>query len=377
MLWIIIGVFAVVVMLAIGNGTQKDIVDQIESLGTNLLTISAWWQNMNMRWGEPTDSATLDEDMINYLKANVSNLSTITPMISTMATASYGDYTTHATINGIQPDYLTVKNLEVANGSFITTQDVNTLNKVAVLWQDIAQDLFGSWATAIDPIGQDIKLWNIVVTIIGVLEDSMMNNSIIFVPLTTVSVRLSGIRDYSSIAISAIDTDVINQTKTDLETSLKSYLGLSDTDTATFTVQSQSDIIDAVGDIMWIMTAFLAGIAAISLLVWGIWVMNIMLVSVTERTKEIGIRKAIGAQRKDILLQFLTESLILSLMWGIIWILLSFITVIILNNFLTAIISFGAVVLAFTSAVSIGIIFGILPANSASKLKPIEALRYE
>ena len=161
------------------------------------------------------------------------------------------------------------------------------------------------------------------------------------------------------------------------ERSLTTYLWLKSTDTVNFTVQSQSDMIETVSSITGILTALLAWIAAISLLVWGIGVMNIMLVSVTERIKEIWIRKAIGAHKRDILLQFLTESVTLSLMWWIIWIILSFIIVFVINKFMTAIISLDAVLLSFFSAVTIGIVFGILPANNASKLKPIEALRYE
>lgn len=377
MLWIIIGVFAVVVMLAIGNGTQHDIVDKIESLWTNLLTVSAWGRNMNMREWNNSDTAILDEDMIDYIQANVSNINIVTPLVSSMANVSYNEYTTNATINGIEPDYATVRNLTVSNGSFITSDEVDTLAKVIVLGKDIAEDIFWSGATAIDPIGQDIKVGNLVMTVIWVLEDDMLSNSAIFAPLSTVAVRIAGTHTYSSINLSALDTTIIDQTKSELESSLKLYLGLDENDTATFTVQSQSDMIEAVNDIMGIMTAFLAGIAAISLLVWGIGVMNIMLVSVTERTKEIGIRKAIWAKRKDILLQFLVESLILSLLWWVVWLFLSFVAVLVINNFLTAIISFGAVSLAFFSAVTIGIVFGILPANNASKLKPIEALRYE
>lgn len=378
MLGIIIGVMSVVVLLAIGNGTQKDIVSKIESLGTNLLTISPGGRNRNARWwGWAGSSATLDASMVQYIEKNVSNIDIIAPSVNGRKQIIYGTFNTSSTVNGITPEYLTVRNLKIQNGSFISDADVNQLNKVAVLGQTIASDIFGSGTHAIDPIGKQIKMENIVITVIGVLEDNTTANDAIFIPISTAQTRVLWVHNYSTISLSAIDTNIVDQTKTDLDASLRIYLWLKPTATANFTIQSQSDMITTVSSITWMLTALLAWIAAISLLVGGIGVMNIMLVSVTERIKEIGIRKAIGAHKKDILLQFLTESVTLSLMWGIIWIILSFLIVLGINNFMTAIISLNAVLLSFFSAVSIGIVFGILPANNAAKLKPIEALRYE
>ena len=378
MLGIIIGVMSVVVLLAIGNGTQKDIVSKIQSLWTNLLTISPGGRNQNARWwGGAGTSATLDAGMVAYIQKNVANIGTITPSVNGRKQIIYGTFNTSSTVNGITPDYLTVRNLKIQNGSFISDNDVSQLNKVAVLGQTIATDIFGSGTHAVDPIGKQFKMENIVVTVIGVLEDNTTANDAIFIPLSTAQTRVLWVHNYSTISISAIDTNIVDQTKADLEASIRTYLWLKTTATANFTVQSQSDMITTVSSITWMLTALLAWIAAISLLVGGIGVMNIMLVSVTERIKEIGIRKAIGAHKRDILMQFLTESVTLSLMGGIIWIILSFIIVFGINRFMTAIISFNAVALSFTSAVSIGIVFGILPANNAAKLKPIEALRYE
>jgi putative ABC transport system permease protein len=381
MLGIIIGVVSVVVLLAIGNGTQKNIVDQIQSLGTNLLTISPGGRNQRIFWWwwawAAGTQATLDAGMIQYIQKNISNIDAIAPSVNWRQAVIYGTFNTNATVNGVTPEYLTVKNLEVSDGSFITNDDVDNLNKVAVLGQTMASDIFGSGAFAVDPIGKTIKMGNVVMTVVGVLAANTTADDAIFVPITTAQTRILWSRNYSSIAISAIDTTIVDQTKTDLESNLRTYLWLSKTATANFTVQSQSDMITTVSSITGMLTALLAGIAAISLLVWWIGVMNIMLVSVTERIKEIWIRKAIGAHRKDILMQFLTESVTLSLMWGLIWIVLSFMMVFVINKFMTAIISLDAVLLAFFSAVSIGIVFGILPANNAAKLKPIEALRYE
>ncbi|MCX6823563.1 MAG: ABC transporter permease [candidate division SR1 bacterium] len=379
MLGIIIGVVSVVVLLAIGNGTQKNIVNQIQSLGTNLLTISPGGRNQSLRGGGGAagTTATLDADMIQYIQKNISNIGTIAPSVNGRQSVVYSTFNTSTTVNGVTPEYLTVRNLKVQNGSFITNDDIDNLTKIAVLGNAMAGDIFGSGAFAVDPIGKTIKMGNVVMTVVGVLAANATADDAIFIPLTTAQTRILGSRNYSSISISAIDTTIVDQTKTDLETSLKTYLGLKPTATANFTVQSQSDMITTVSSITGMLTALLAGIAAISLLVGGIGVMNIMLVSVTERIKEIGIRKAIGAHRKDILMQFLTESVTLSLMGGLIGIALSFMIVFVINKLMMAIISLDAVLLAFFSAVSIGIVFGILPANNAAKLKPIEALRYE
>lgn len=366
-------------MLAIGNGEKQSIINQIQSLGTNLLSVSPGWNNRNIRSNpSSSESATLDEDSIAYIEANISNIKSIAPTISNRSVVNRNDYTTNTTVNWVTLDYLTVRNLEIVDGSFFINEDIDNYAKVAVLWHNIAEDIFWSWVFATNPIWEDLQIGNLIMTVIWVLDDNTNSNDAIFVPITTAATRLFWTHNYSTILISAQNPDTIEDTKIELEEGIKSYLWLSPTDNATFTVQSQSEMIEAMSDITGIMTTFLAGIAAISLLVWGIGVMNIMLVSVTERIKEIGIRKAIWAKNKDIRLQFLTESVLMSVMWGIIWILLSFLVVFFINKFLTtAIISLNAVVLAFFSAVTIGIVFWILPANNASKLKPIEALRYE
>ncbi len=328
MLWIIIGVVSVVVLLAIGNGTQKDIVNKIESLGTNLLTISPWARSWNARGGgSSSEDAVLDAWMVEYIEKNVSNIDTIAPSVNGRKQLIYGTFNTNATINGVTPAYLTIKNLTLQAGSFITDDDVTWLKKVAVLGQTLATDIFGSGTYAIDPIGKTLKMENVMVTVVGVLADNSSANDALFIPISTAQTRVLGVHNYSIISLSALDTTVVDQTKTDLESTLKTYLGLGATDAANFTVQSQSDMITTVSSITGMLTALLAGIAAISLLVGGIGVMNIMLVSVTERIKEIGIRKAIGAHKKDILLQFLVESVSLSVLGWIIGIILSFMIV--------------------------------------------------
>lgn len=374
MLGIIIWVFAVIVMLAIGNGTQQDIVDRINSAWTNLLTVYPGGStNMRMMWWGWWDSATLDDDMIEYISENISNIDIIAPTINGSKQIIYGSDNINATIIGVTTDYLAVKNLEMIEWFFIDESNIENMDKVVVLWNEIATEIFGTE----DPVGEDLKMENTIVSVIGVLdENSELDNSIL-VPITTAQIRILGSRDYSNIIISAENVDIMDQTQSDLENWLTSYLGFDEDDEVNFSVSSQEDMLEMVSDITGVMSAFLGWIAAISLLVWWIGVMNIMLVSVTERIKEIWIRKAIGASKKDILSQFLAESILLSLMWWIIGIILSFIIVFFVNKFMTAIVGLDAVIIAFCSAVAIGIIFGILPARNAANLKPIDALRFE
>lgn len=374
MLGIIIWVLSVIVMMAIGNGTQQDIVERINSMGTNLLSVSPGWSsNIRGFGGGAGDKATLDQDMVEYINANVSNIWEIVPVVQGSKQVIYESNNTNATVIGVTPAYLEVRNLEMLNGSFIIQDDVDTMAKYAVLGNGIAEDLFAN----ADPIGKDLKMENTIVTIIGVLDENSSADNTVLIPITTAQIRILGTRDYSQLYISAADNDIIEKTQDDLESSLTSYLGFEEGDELNFSVSSQEDMLEMVSDITGVMTTFLAGIAAISLLVGGIGVMNIMLVSVTERIKEIGIRKAIWATYMDILSQFLAESVLLSLLGGTIWVILSFLIVLLLNNFMTAVISSGSIILAFVSAVSIGMVFGILPARNAAKLKPIDALRFE
>ena len=214
MLWIIIGVVSVVVLLAIGNGTQKDIVNKIESLGTNLLTISPWARSWNARGGgSSSEDAVLDAWMVEYIEKNVSNIDTIAPSVNGRKQLIYGTFNTNATINGVTPAYLTIKNLTLQAGSFITDDDVTWLKKVAVLGQTLATDIFGSGTYAIDPIGKTLKMENVMVTVVGVLADNSSANDALFIPISTAQTRVLGVHNYSIISLSALDTTVVDQTK--------------------------------------------------------------------------------------------------------------------------------------------------------------------
>jgi len=372
MLGIIIGVFSVIVMLAIWNGTEQDILEKVNSMGTNVLTVSAGG-NSRIGGNSSSTSAILDENILKYIEQNISNINKIAPSINWNKQVIYESVNTNANIKWVTPDYLIVKNLEMLEWAFVTNNDLDSMNKIAILWYEIAGDLF--WTE--DPIWKDIKMENIITTVVGVLDENMAADNTIFVPLTTAQIRILWTRNYSSIELSAEDVDIVDQTKTSLEVGLANFLGEDIDDDSSLSVSSQEDMVEMIWDITWMMSAFLWWIAAISLLVGWIWVMNIMLVSVTERIKEIWIRKAIWATKKDILSQFLAESILLSLMWWIIGIALSFIIVFLINKVMTAIIWIDAVIIAFISAVTIGIVFWILPAKNAANLKPIDALRFE
>lgn len=374
MLGIIIGVFSVIVMLAIWEWTTSDIVAKFESMGSNLLSISPWWSNQyNVRSQASTSSTDiLDDDLITYIES-LDGVDIVAPVVSTNEQIIYQINNTQATVTWIEPEYADIKNIVTEQGRFIQDSDVETNNMVAVIGYSLIETLFDTE----DPIGEDIKVGNKIFTVVGVLEENSSTDSLLFVPISVAMKKLMWVHYYNTLRVSVDEDEDVELMQEYVEQELLDYFNIADSDDATFSVKTLSEILSSIEEVTWTMRMFLAGIAAISLLVWWIWVMNIMLVSVSERTREIGIRKAIWATRHDILWQFLIESIFLSTFAWIIGVLLSFLVVYIINNFMTAIITVNFIVIAFGSAVSIGIIFGIIPAANASKLKPIDALRYE
>ncbi len=374
MLGIIIWVFAIIVMLALWQWTSSQVIDRFNSMWANLITINPGWSNQsNVRsaWNNRS-SDLIDDDMLDYIK-NIPLIKNISPIVSTNRQFIYWTYNTNSSILWVNPIYQTVKNLTISNWSFITDDDIQQWNAVAVIWYQLAQNAF--WLE--DPIWKEIKLQNKIFIVIWVLSDNSQANNRVFIPLTTMMSKISGTHYYSSIDIEVENTDKVTFMKSFIENELLKYFNLTSIDDAPFSVNSLSEILSSVEQITGTMTMFLAGIAAVSLIVWWIWVMNIMLVSVTERTREIGIRKALWATKADILNQFLVEALFISIVAWFIWILLSYGVVALLNKFMKAIISTNSIIIAFTSVVMIWIVFWILPASKASKLKPIDALRFE
>lgn len=382
MLGIIIGVASVVLMVSIGQGAQRGVTSRLQSLGTNLLTVTPGSPNQtNVRFGGGQGSAGLPGDDADAIREFVNGLSGVSPELSSRMQAIVGSLNMNTTVLGALPDYAIVRNVTVAFGSFVTKEQVAQMDKVVVLGSQVVETLFPGVS---DLLGQDVRIQNSIFTVIGVLQSKGQSgfqnlDDMIIIPLSTMQQRMVGQQTVSTIGVSVTDPNAMTLKQEEITAVLLNAHGITDPADQNFTVQNQADALETLNQVTQIFTLLLGGIAAISLLVGGIGVMNIMLVSVTERTREIGIRKAIGAKKRDILLQFLVESTVLSVLGGIIGILLSIIgSWIIRSAFaLDAVVTVSPVLLAFLFSIGIGIFFGMLPAYKAARLRPIEALRYE
>ncbi|MDD5189987.1 MAG: ABC transporter permease [Dehalococcoidales bacterium] len=392
-LGIIIGVAAVISLMSIGRGAQAAVTSNIESLGTNLLFVTAGASTQGfVRGGMGSASSLTLEDVAAINNSEIATaIKATAPQYQTFAQVINGKENTFTQIIGVTADYQTVRNFTVAQGAFITDNDVNKKTLVAVLGSSVAETLFGTD----DPVGQTVKIGGKKFTVIGVLKSKgstsagSSSDDMILAPITTVQSRISSMRVASgSKNVQTIYVQVVSADKTDLAinqltTILREQHGLAATAADDFTISSQQDTIDSLKASTQIWVLFLGAISGISLLVGGIGIMNIMLVSVTERTREIGIRKSIGAKKRDILLQFLVESGLLSLTGGGIGVLagLGISHAVSGLNFggttITTTVSVDILVLAVSVSAAIGIVFGLYPAYRAAKLNPIEALRYE
>ena len=395
MLGVIIGVAAVVALLSIGQGASSAITDRIESAGTNLMFVSPGSASHGPVRGASGSATTLTLADAEALAdgANVPDASFVAPEYGSRAQVIFGDANDNVQVTGTTPEYADVYDLTVASGEFIDEKDVDRRATVVVLGSEVAADLFGGF----DPVGRKVKVAptagngnRVSMTVIGVLEpqgDSMLSDpdNAVIVPITTAQNRLFSGRNplgepiVTRISVAARSDEVADAAKSQIETTLLARHGMTDIDEADFHVLSMSDLLAVASEVTLIMQAFLGAIAMISLLVGGIGIMNIMLVSVTERTREIGLRKAVGARRSDILTQFLLEAIVLSTLGGFIGVLLGLgiSQLVELSGLLTTKPSVPAVVLALSAAMAVGLFLGIFPANRASKLSPIEALRYE
>ena len=382
-LGIIIGVSAVITLLAIGNGVSESIQGEIQSIGSNLITVITDYDNSD---GYPSlsmgDVAAIEDPYYVPLVRRVA------AEVQGTRQVLRGARETRVTVSGVTANYFSVRNLVVEQGDGLTASDVSGSARVAVLAYGTAQDLFDDGTY---PVGQSVKINGIQYRIVGVLEEKggfgpMSQDEQVYVPLSTAQSRLftrrtrSGERKVDIVyaeAVSQEGMDEATQQVKDILRDRHEVAYLADDD---FTVISQTQILDAFGVIMASVNLFLGAIAGISLLVGGIGIMNIMLVSVTERTREIGIRKAVGALKRDILTQFLIESLVLSVLGGLIGIALGFVAATAIGNLsadLTPVVDIGTVAMSFSFAAAVGLIFGIYPAWRAANLRPIEALRYE
>lgn len=379
-LGIIIGIFSVVVLLAIWEGAQNSIVANVEWLGTNLLTVTPWGTSQTdvRKSASKSDSNVLTMEEVEIIK-NIPNIKAVSPEISSRKQVVYKENNMQASIYGVAPEYLIVRNSEVADGAFISDENVKNIDKVAVIGSTTAETLFPDE----DPIGKDINIGNNILTVIGVMKEKWSQwlagnaDSIVLVPISSAQQRLFGTKYLASIAMSVTSTEMIDIAKSDIEQTLLKHFNLTDPEEANFTISSLADALSTINEVTWTLKLFITSIAVISLIVWGIWVMNIMLVSVTERTREIGIRKAIGAQTSDIVLQFLGESISLCILGGVIGIWLSYLTILAIQSIIAGVITIQSLIMSFWFATAVGLGFGIYPAYKAAKLKPIDALRYE
>jgi putative ABC transport system permease protein len=393
MLGIIIGVAAVIALMSVGQGVQAMITEQLQSAGSNLLMIIPGSlkdaQPGDPRMRRPSNPLTNGDWMAIRDPLQVPHLIAVVPEADGRVSVTYSRTTLSVSTTGTNEEYPFVRNFFPGEGRFVSGEDVLSEARVVVLGFNVAEKLF---PPDVYPLGQSVRVNNVPFRVIGVMKKKGGGSfgsfdDMVFVPFTTAQQRLfpylrssRGEPTLSMILAKVDGEDHIDQAVNDIEELLRSRHGITYLDDDDFSVINQADILDIFGSITGVLTTFLGGIAAISLLVGGIGIMNIMLVSVTERTREIGLRKAVGAKRRDILLQFLVEAMVLSLIGGIIGMILGFIgaqALAGLSKDLNAVISWDSILLATGFSALVGLFFGIYPALRAAQLHPIDALRYE
>ncbi len=380
-LGIIIGVAAVIVMVSIGEGAQRQVEQQIAALGSNLLIVFPGASTAGgVNRGAGSSNRFTMED-VNAIKDNATYIKAVSPIVRAGAQVIGGVGNWNTQINGVSPEYLDIRSWRLQSGEFFTTKDVVARSKVCIIGSEVKKNLFPNS----DPIGELIRIRSVPFKVIGVLEEKGQsavgtnNDDIILAPSSSVLDRLSGGRYINYIQASAVTLAQIGQAQAELTRIMREAHHLHDGDDDDFTIRNQADLTEAATATTKVLTLLLGSVAAVSLVVGGIGIMNIMLVSVTERTREIGIRLSIGARATDILVQFLTEAIILSLSGGLIGILLAFGIAFILNNYSSqpAVIQPAIIFISFAFAGAVGIFFGFYPARKAANLNPIDALRYE
>lgn len=366
MLGILIGVATVIALVAMGEGSSKQVEDQVATLGTNMLSITIT--------GRGTETTLSKEEAMEF--ADIPNVAGVSPVVSSSVSAKFEKTSTDVTVEGITPEYELVNDFSVQTGRYIATVDERNAQKVALIGVTTADDLFGTD----DPVGKVILINGLRFTVVGLLESkgstlTGSNDEKILIPLSTAQ-RIFMSAGVRSIYIQVTDMDLMDSVMAQLEIQLtEKFRG----DTNSYRIFNQEDAMETLNSVNETMNSMLIGVAAISLVIGGIGIMNIMLVSVTERTREIGIRKSLGAKRRDILFQFLVEAVTISGLGGILGILLGYAASIVIGKVMgtQTSVSTDMVLAAFAFSAIVGVVFGIFPANKAAGLKPVEALRHD
>jgi putative ABC transport system permease protein len=382
MLGIIIGVASVIAMLALGEGSKRKMRAEMSEMGTNMIMVMPnFMRRGGVSLGSSSSNAMKMSDVV-ALRNEAASLAAVSPEIRASGQIIYSNQNTQTTIYGVSEEYLGIKKLSIKNGRLFNAQETKSMAKVCLLGQTVVENLFGGNT---DPVGLSIRIKNLPFQVIGVLDEKgesgmgQDQDDMIIAPYTTVQRRLAAIDYINGIYASAVSEEKSAAAITEIEEILRRTHKLKDSDENNFRIMSQSELMATMTSITDIMTYLLGAIAGISLLVGGIGIMNIMFVSVTERTREIGLRMSIGGRSQDILKQFLVESIILSILGGLFGIILGYLIAKGAGSLMDseAYVQTKAVVLAFIVCFIIGVFFGWYPARKAANLNPIDALRYE
>ena len=382
MLGIIIGIASVITMVSLGQSSTQNVKEELSSMGTNMIMISPARQHRGgVNMGNSSAKSLTMKDY-NSLKTNTRYVDKVSPVVSSSAQAVYGSNNHPAQIQGISPDYLEIRKYELEKGVLFSEKDVTTYAKVCIIGQTVVENLFPDGE---NPIGKTIRFGSIPMKVVGVLTSKGENqmgqdqDDIVLAPYTTVQKRFMGISHLNMITASATSEEESELAATEITHIIRKNHKTADGADDDFEVRTQEEMLSTMSSITELLTVLLAAIAAISLVVGGIGIMNIMYVTVTERTKEIGLRMSIGAHQRDIMLQFLFESAILSLIGGIIGILLGLVAAYVVSYFLAwpYVVSETSIIVSFFVCAVIGVFFGWYPAKKAANLDPIQAIRYE